>query len=109
MLDLLGIDDTLAQADVVVTGEGRIDGQTVRGKAPVGIAQRAKRQNPNVRTIGLCGCATPDAIAVNEHGLDAYFPILHAPMTVEEAMDPDTAACNLEQTALQIFHLLSHR
>ena len=109
VLDLLSIDDALQTADVLITGEGRMDEQTAMGKAPVGIAQRAKRQNPKAAAIAFCGCALPGAIAVNDHGIDAYFPILHQPGTVEEAMKPDVTERNLRQTALQTLRLLNIR
>ena len=108
VLKSINIQQTLTTADILITGEGRMDGQTAMGKAPVGIAQLAKKANPQCRTIGLCGCATPDAEAVNKHGIDAYFPILHAPMSVEEAMDAYTTKQNLTQTIQQIMNLL-HR
>lgn len=108
VLKSIKIQQTLTTADILITGEGRMDGQTAMGKAPVGIAQLAKKANPQCRTIGLCGCATPDAEAVNKHGIDAYFPILHAPMSVEEAMDAHTTKQNLTQTIQQIMNLL-HR
>lgn len=109
VLDLLNIDDALREADVLITGEGRMDEQTAMGKAPVGIAQRAKQQNPKAAAIAFCGCALPGAIAVNDHGIDAYFPILHQPGTVEEAMKPDITERNLRQTALQVLRLLNIR
>lgn len=109
VLDLLSIDDALQTADVLITGEGRMDEQTAMGKAPIGIAQRAKRQNPKAAAIAFCGCALPGAIAVNDHGIDAYFPILHQPGTVEEAMKPDVTERNLRQTALQTLRLLNIR
>ena len=109
VLDLLHIDEVLQQADVIITGEGRMDEQTAMGKAPVGIAQRAKRQNPRAAAIAFCGCALPGAIAVNDQGIDAYFPILHQPGTVEEAMKPDVTERNLWQTALQVLRLLNIR
>lgn len=67
VLKSIKIQQTLTTADILITGEGRMDGQTAMGKAPVGIAQLAKKANPQCRTIGLCGCATPDAEAVNKH------------------------------------------
>ncbi len=109
VLDLLNIDDALREADVLITGEGRMDEQTAMGKAPVGIAQRAKQQNPKAAAIAFCGCALPGAIAVNDHGIDAYFPILHQPGTVEKAMKPDITERNLRQTALQVLRLLNIR
>ena len=94
VLDALGIEKALA-------GEGRMDRQTAMGKAPVGVAKLAKMKSPKLKAIALCGCALPDAEAVNEEGIDAYFPILHLPMTVAEAMEEETACRNLRQTVRQ--------
>lgn len=108
VLKSIGIEQALQQADVLITGEGRMDRQTAMGKAPIGIAQLAKRCRPECLAIGVCGCATHDAESVNEHGIDAYFPILHAAMSVEEAMNCAVTKQNLTQTIQQIMNLL-HR
>ena len=107
VLDLLSIDDALQTADVLITGEGRMDEQTAMGKAPVGIALRAKRANSAAVTLAFCGCATPGAAAVNDHGIDAYFPILHQAVTVDEAMKHEHTERNLRQTATQALRLLA--
>ena len=90
-----------------MTGEGRLDGQTVQGKVPVGVAKAAKRRGALV--VALAGCVTPEAAACNHHGIDAYFPILQTPCSEAEAMDPRTAAANLEATAAQVFRLIAAR
>lgn len=101
VLDALGIEKALAGADLLLTGEGRMDRQTAMGKAPVGVAKLAKAKSRKITAVALCGCALPDAEAVNEEGIDAYFPILHLPMTTAEAMEEETARRNLKQTARQ--------
>ncbi len=106
VLDLLKIDQALIHADLLITGEGRMDFQTVMGKAPIGVAKLAKKLNPTIKTIAFCGCATFEAESVNEHGIDAYFPILHLPMTSSEAMETSTAQKNLTQTITQVLNLL---
>ena len=106
VLSALGIKKDLQDADVVITGEGRMDNQTAMGKAPVGIAKLAKACRPEVRTIALCGCAAYGAEAVNEQGLDAYFPILHTVMPTEEVMKADVAKENLARTATQVLRLI---
>lgn len=67
--DALHLDDQ-QDADLVVTGEGRIDSQTIHGKVPVGVAKVAKRYNKPV--IGIAGSLTADVGVVHEHGLDAF-------------------------------------
>ena len=109
ILDAVKISDALKTADVVITGEGRLDFQTAMGKAPIGVAQLAKKNNPDVTVIAVCGAATTEAVEVNKHGIDAYFPIIQAPMTVEEAMETSTAQKNLYQTVTQIFNILKRR
>lgn len=97
----------IEKADLVVTGEGRLDGQTNMGKAPVGIAKTAKKYNKPV--IAFSGCVTDDAKMCNECGIDAFFPILKAPCSLETAMDSKNAYNNLRDTAEQVFRLLKSR
>jgi len=103
VLDETRLEDYIREADIVVTGEGRLDGQTVMGKAPVGVAEIAKRYNKKV--VAFAGSVAKDAGACNEHGIDAFFPILRGICTLQEAMDKDTAAQNLAGTAEQVFRL----
>lgn len=96
--------DYVKDADLIVTGEGRLDGQTIMGKAPIGVARIAKEFGKPV--IAFSGSVTPDAIACNEAGIDAFFPILRTIVTLEEAMDQETARKNLSDTASQVFRLI---
>ena len=96
--------DRIKDADVVVTGEGCLDGQSVMGKAPVGVAKLAKKYNKKV--IAFSGCIGNGAEACNEAGIDAYFPILQKPCGLQEAMETDNAYVNLKSTATQVFKLL---
>ena len=104
ILEELHLEEALADADVVITGEGRMDGQSAMGKAPVGVAHLAKKHGKTV--IAFCGAATSDANLCNRYGIDAIFPILRAPCSLEEAMEPHTASQNLKQTAEQVFGLI---
>ena len=106
ILDSIGIKDALVDADVVITGEGCLDEQTAMGKAPIGVTKLAKSCNPKAQVIALCGCAKPEATAVNAHGIDAYFPILHMPMNFSQAIKHEIAERNLSQTVSQIFRLM---
>lgn len=94
----------IEDADLVVTGEGRLDGQSYMGKAPIGVAKLAKKYNKPV--IAFSGCVTDDAVVCNEHGIDAFFPIIRKPCTLEEAMDINNAYKNLRDTACQVFRLM---
>ncbi len=91
-------------ADVVVTGEGRMDAQTAMGKAPSGIAAIGKAADALV--VGLCGSMGSGAEECNASGIDAIFPILTAPVTLAQAMEPEAAALNMERTARQVFSLI---
>ena len=102
-----GLEREIADADLVITGEGRLDAQSCMGKAPVGVARLAKRHGKPV--IALAGCVTEGARACNEHGIDAYFAILQAPCTLAEAMEGERARQNLTNTAEQAFRLFCTR
>ncbi len=104
VLDEIKIEDDIKNADIVVTGEGRLDSQTVMGKAPIGVARLAKKYGKKV--IAFSGCVTDGAELCNEHGIDAYFPILRGITTLEEALDTKIAYANLSATAYQVFRLL---
>ncbi|MGX9743226.1 glycerate kinase [Pseudocitrobacter corydidari] len=82
--DALHLDKLVADADLMITGEGRIDSQTIHGKVPVGVARVAKRYNVPVIAIG--GSLTPDVGVVHEHGLDAVFSVLYRICTLEDAL-----------------------
>lgn len=105
VLEETHMEAAIQDADLIITGEGRLDSQTVMGKAPVGIASLAKKYNKKV--IAFCGCAADDAMLCNTYGIDAYFPILQKPVSLEEAMDPAVAGQNLKKTAEQVFRLLT--
>jgi glycerate kinase len=104
VLDEIKIEEEIKRADVVVTGEGRLDSQTVMGKAPIGVARLAKKYGKKV--IAFCGCTTADAEICNEHGIDAYFPILRSVTSLDEALDINNAYDNLRATAYQVFRLI---
>lgn len=98
-----GLENHIMDADVIVTGEGRLDGQSYMGKAPIGVAKLGKKYNKTV--IAFSGCVKEDAAVCNDHGIDAFFPILRTPCTLSEAMDCDNAYKNLCDTAEQVFRL----
>lgn len=96
--DALGLDAAVREADLVITGEGRTDGQTIRGKAPIGVARAAARHG--VPVIGLSGALTPESSAVHDHGIAAVFSAVRSVCTMEEALRD--AAANLQATARNI-------
>lgn len=104
ILNAVGLEQELSDADVVVTGEGRLDFQTAMGKAPVGVARLAKKYHTQV--IAFAGSVTKEASACNKEGIDAFFPILRSVCTLAEAMDPVNAKANITATTEQVFRLL---
>lgn len=104
VLEETKLEDHVKEADIVVTGEGRLDGQTIFGKAPIGVAGIAKKYHKLV--IAFSGCVTEDAVACNEHGIDAFFPILRSVQTLEDAMKSENARDNMIAAVQQVFLLL---
>ncbi|EIV3801309.1 glycerate kinase [Klebsiella aerogenes] len=100
--DALGLAELVADADLVITGEGRIDSQTIHGKVPVGVAKVAKRFN--VPVIGIAGSLTADVGVVHQHGLDAVFSVLYSVCTLDEALA--NAAANVRMTARNVAAVL---
>ncbi|MCM3717810.1 glycerate kinase [Fictibacillus phosphorivorans] len=105
VLDVIQFEETVRDADLVITGEGRIDSQTVHGKAPVGVAKRAKAVSPEVPVITIAGSIGPDYEAVFEHGIDAVFSVVNGVVTLEEALA--NGAVNVEKTAENIARTLN--
>jgi glycerate kinase len=104
VMSATGLEEHIKNADIVVTGEGRLDGQSCMGKAPVGVAKAAKKYGKTV--IAFSGCVTDDARECNSHGIDAFFPIVRTPCALEEAMNIENAKKNLADTAEQVFRLI---
>ena len=104
VLEETKLEEYVKDADIVVTGEGCLDGQSVMGKAPIGVAALAKKHHKKV--IAFAGCVTEDAKVCNQNGIDAFFPILRNVVTREEAMHTDNAHRNMTDTAEQVFRLI---
>lgn len=104
VLEETRLENYIRNADIVVTGEGRLDGQTVFGKAPIGVAKLAKKYGKQV--IAFSGCVADDAVVCNEHGIDAFFPILRGVVSLGEAMKEETACNNMTAAVEQVFRLI---
>lgn len=104
ILDETKAEQYIREADIVVTGEGRLDSQSVMGKAPIGVAKLAKKYGKKV--IAFSGCIGEDASVCNQHGIDAFFPIIPGVVTLQEAMDSENAYRNLRNMACQVFRLI---
>lgn len=100
--DALHLDEHVKDADLVITGEGRIDSQTINGKVPVGVAKVAKRYNKPV--IGIAGSLMADVGVVHEHGLDAVFSVIFTICSLEDALE--NAGENVRLTARNVAAVL---
>ncbi len=99
----VGLAEAVRDADLVITGEGRIDGQTAHGKTPIGVARVAQRFGKPV--IGIAGCLTDEAGEVHGHGIAAVFSVLDRSCTVQEALA--NAERNLRVAARNIAAVLA--
>lgn len=98
VINALHLDHLVADANLVITGEGRLDSQSISGKTPIGVARCAKRYHKPV--IALAGGLTLDHQIVHEHGLDAVFSVLTRIATLPEALQE--AEYNLRVSARNI-------
>lgn len=98
VIETLRLEEALRDADLVITGEGRLDSQSIHGKTPIGVARVAKRHGLPV--IGIVGSLSKDYQVVHQHGIDAAFSVLDRVVTLEEALTD--AADNLEVTARNV-------
>lgn len=98
VMDAVSLDKVVADVDLVITGEGRIDSQTIFGKTPIGVARIAKKHQ--VPVIGIAGCLSNDCGVVHEHGIDAVFSVVNAAVDLPTALKE--AAQNIELTARNI-------
>lgn len=93
VLDLVGFDERVRDADLVITGEGNMDEQSAAGKAPVGVARRAKRYGRSVAAV--VGGRADNLNAVYEQGVDLVLPICRKPMPLDQALRAQEATTNL--------------
>ena len=109
ILEETELSEKMQGANLVITGEGRLDEQSAMGKAPIGVAKLAKAQG--IPVIAFAGAVTEGAKICNDAGIDAYFPILRSISTLEEAMKRETAKKNLADTVEQVMRLyhLQHK
>ena len=96
VLDAVHFDDAIKDADLVITGEGRIDSQTLTGKLPYVVARRAALQN--IPVVALCGCSEVDSLPV----FLSIHPISPVDMPLSSAMEPDIASMNIMDTVRRI-------
>lgn len=108
MLDAAGFTELIADADLVITGEGQIDGQSLSGKVPVGVARRvARERGTNVPVVVLAGSIGPDIDGVYAEGVTAVLPIGRTPESLGDAIQHTYR--NLAAAAQDVVRLWSHR
>ena len=104
VLEIIEMEKNMQGVDFVITGEGKLDGQTSMGKAPLGLAQLAQKYE--IPVLALAGGINEETAILNDLGVTSYFSIVNAPMTLEEAMDSKVTYQNLRATTNQLFRLV---
>lgn len=99
LLEIIGIEERIKDSDLVITGEGNMDSQSVFGKAPIGIATIAKQHQ--VPIVAIVGGRSLDLEPVYEKGIDAVFSIVNRPMELEESIAQSEAL--IKQTVKDIY------
>lgn len=103
MMDITGLRAAIADADLVFTGEGRTDRQTLMGKAVSGICKAARNSGiPAIVLCGDCRLTAEERLALREQGATAVFPIQSGPVTLEEAMKEENVLANVSRTVREI-------
>ena len=103
ILDLIGIEEKIAGADLVITGEGHMDSQSVNGKTPIGVAQLAKKYQ--VPTVAIVGGASTHLEVLYDAGISGVFDIINQPMSLEEAVtDAPTLITNTSKNIISFYH-----
>lgn len=102
VVDVIALEDKLKNADLVITGEGRMDSQTIYGKTPMGVAELAKKYG--IPVIGIAGSLSEDSSVVHDHGIDAIFSIVQGPISLDKALTHGKA--NMKATSRNIAKLL---
>ncbi|MGV2988804.1 glycerate kinase [Vibrio sp. E150_011] len=98
VMDAVSLSDVVKDADLVITGEGRIDSQTIHGKTPVGVARTAKQTQ--VPVIAIAGSTAKDCHVVYDHGIDAVYSVVLGATDLPTALKE--AAFNVEMTSRNI-------
>ncbi|MET3688634.1 glycerate kinase [Priestia megaterium] len=103
VIEATQLESYIKDADLVITGEGRIDGQTIYGKTPIGVAKTAKKHS--VPVIAIAGSIGVGSEAVYEHGISALFSVVPGAVNLSEALEK--ADENIERTAKNVASVIS--
>lgn len=101
ILDFVEFDEEVKDADLVIVGEGKMDSQSLSGKAPIGIARRTPEKIP---VIAICGGVDNEMIELTSYGIDAVFPIIGQPGDIKEVLL--AGEINLRRTSRNVAHFL---
>lgn len=104
IIDATGLENAVRNADIVVTGEGRLDAQSAMGKGPTAVSSLARKHGKPC--VAFAGCIGDGAEKCRELGIDAYFPIQRGAVCLEEAMKPENARRNLSSAVCEVFRLI---
>ncbi len=96
VIDAVGLEKELLECDLVITGEGKLDDQSIHGKVPVGVARKAIKHN--VPVIVLAGCVEGDLELFHQEGITACYSIVNGPMSLERAMNNTAELVELTTT-----------
>jgi glycerate kinase len=102
ILNTINIDDRIKEADIVITGEGRLDEQTAYGKVPAGIGLRAKKYGKPV--FAIAGSIAKGGDLVYQHGVDSAMSAIAAPMTIDEAIRESPRL--IEEASERLFRII---
>ncbi|MDO9533763.1 MAG: glycerate kinase [Bacillota bacterium] len=102
VMEIVGLEKKLIGCDLIFTGEGRLDSQSAFGKVPVGVVRKAKKFD--IPVVVIAGSISDDADLLHEEGITAYFSILNAPMSLQEAMR--NTGPLVEHTVSEVLRLL---
>ncbi len=105
IFDLISLEEEIKWADIIITGEGKLDHQTAMGKVPVGVAKLAQKHHKKV--IALAGSVTEDAFKLHDLGVTAMFSVIDAPMSLAEAMASENARRMVRKKVIEIFRIIS--
>ncbi len=100
----LNVENKIKDADILITGEGKMDFQSVMGKAPMGVSKLGKKYN--IPVIGIGGSIMEEAYRMHDQGMTSLFSILNYPMSLDEAMENERAKHLIENNIEELFRLI---
>ena len=104
LFEKICIEDKIKSADIIITGEGKMDFQTVMGKAPIGLAKICKKYNKTV--IALVGNMTDDAVKTHSYGITSIFSIIDSPISLDQAIQTSNTKRLISKSVKEIFRLI---